>query len=135
MSVGPTLQLDSVSSEAIPSATISGAMSHIKLVPNTFGGVAYAGGCNGGVWKTTNFNVSTTSGASISWIPVTDQQDIKCTSISALSVGKSNTDVVLATCGKPSNYMGYGSELWGAILSTDAGRNWNMLPCGAFCCC
>jgi hypothetical protein len=98
------------------------------MVPNSQGGIAYVSGVNGGIFKTVNFNVSSTSGTSIQWVPVTDQQDIKCTSISAIGIGLSTPDTVFATCGRPSNYMSYGSELWGAMISTDGGKLWNMVP-------
>jgi hypothetical protein len=83
---------------------------------------------NAGVWRTDNFQAAV--GTQLRWVPVTDQQNVTCFSISYLGIGL-DTSRLLATCGMPSNYKSTASELNGAMLSVDGGYTWRMVSAGS----
>ncbi|MDT5062327.1 MAG: hypothetical protein QOH63_2786 [Acidobacteriota bacterium] len=87
-------------------------VSGVPGQPNTF----YFGSVGGGVWKTSN------SGRT--WTPVFDSEPI--TSIGAIGVAPSNTDVVYVGTGEADmrSQISYGN---GMYKSTDAGRTWTHL--------
>jgi hypothetical protein len=58
---------------------------------------------------------------------LTDQQNVTCTSISAVAINPSNRQHLLAGCGSVSSGTATFSELNGVMQSFDAGATWTML--------
>jgi photosystem II stability/assembly factor-like uncharacterized protein len=99
---------------AIGPANMSGRIGAVEAVasnPN----ILYAGGADGGVFKSTDFGLS--------WTPVFDDQP--ASSIGAIAVDQGNPDVVWVGTGEaaPRNSVGVGR---GVFLSLDAGRTWKQ---------
>ncbi len=80
---------------------------------------------NGGIWKTSNLHVSDNTGTTIQWRPLTDIDNVTCSSIGYLNIGLRNKQWLVATCGRPSNYL-MGGDLNGGMVSTDGGYSWSM---------
>lgn len=78
---------------------------------------------NGGVWRTRNITGLEAYGGP-HWEALTDH--MPCTSISALSGSKDDSNILLAGCGFPSNAAGRGSEPLGVMMTMDGGETWNM---------
>lgn len=98
----------------------SGRVTSLALVPGS-PGVAYAGGAQGGVWKTTD------SGAT--WSPLTDSQP--SLAIGAIAVDPNDPSVVYAGTGESNqacdSYFGAG-----ILRSADGGASWTLLGASSF---
>jgi photosystem II stability/assembly factor-like uncharacterized protein len=78
--------------------------------------VYYAGAASGGIWKTTDGGVH--------WSPIFDDQPVS--SVGALAVAASNSNIVWAGTGEPwiRSHISIGN---GMYKSTDAGRMWTHM--------
>ena len=98
--------------------TVSGRTSALATHP-TNPDILYAGGAQGGVWKTTN----ATSG-SPTWTPLTDDQ--ASLAIGDIAVAPSNGDVIYAGTGEAAgscdSYYGRG-----ILRSLDGGSTWTLV--------
>ncbi|MEQ1828587.1 MAG: PKD domain-containing protein, partial [Pirellula sp.] len=104
--------------ENIANRPVVGAV-HALLAHPTNPDILYAGGTNGGVWKTTNATSTTPS-----WTTNTDSQ-------SSLSIGEMAFDVsdptfqtVYAGNGRYSSFGRIGSARDGLLKTTDGGQTW-----------
>ncbi|MCA9952474.1 MAG: proprotein convertase P-domain-containing protein, partial [Anaerolineales bacterium] len=104
--------------ENIPNGEVAGAVHTIAAHP-TNPDILYAGGTNGGIWKTTNATSS-----SPHWIPLTDDKQ-------SLSIGALEFDVVtgsierlVAGIGRYSSFYNYGGPLSGLLTTDDGGETW-----------
>ncbi len=99
---------------------VSGRVSAIAIDPRNVN-VAYLGGAQGGVWKTTNGGTS--------WTPMTDTQ--ASTAIGAIALSPTSPDTVYVGTGEES----FGGDCYygaGILKSIDGGNNWTHI-CGPFC--
>ena len=80
--------------------------------PNTY----FAGGADGGVWRTTN--------GGISWTPLTDH--MPTSSIGALAIDPTDENVIYAGTGE-ANYANHCRYGLGLYKSTDGGDTWTQL--------
>jgi photosystem II stability/assembly factor-like uncharacterized protein len=78
--------------------------------------VYYAGAASGGIWKTTD--------GGIHWDPIFDDKPVS--SIGALAVAPSNSNIVWAGTGEPfiRSHISIGN---GVYKSVDAGRTWSLM--------
>jgi hypothetical protein len=89
------------------------------LAPDpTNANVMYAGGENGGVWKTTDWQ-----DPSPHWVPLTDNQPSLAIGPHTLAVAKSNPSTIYAAAGAPNG---------GILKSTDGGTTWSFLGSSVF---
>jgi autotransporter-associated beta strand protein len=116
-SSGPTATVQS--GDAPPSGTVSGAVQAVVADP-TNANILYAGGVNGGVWKTTNGGVT--------WTPLTDNQ--ASLSIATLALDPANSNTIYAGIGTTSNFVGQGGISNGLLKSTNGGTSWTALNTG-----
>jgi len=104
-------------SAGIPSTPVVGAI-HTLLAHPTDSTILFAGGVNGGVWRTTN-----ATAAAPNWTPLTDQ--FPSLSIGALDMNPSDPNIVLAGIGSFASggfdALGApGGDQTGALYTTDA---------------
>jgi uncharacterized protein (TIGR03437 family) len=93
----------------------SGRVTALALDP-TNQNVAYAGGADGGVWKT--------SDGGVNWTPLTDFQPTL--SIGSLAIDPSNPNNIYAGTGE-ANWNGDGYLGDGILRSTDGGVSWTAI--------
>ncbi len=92
----------------------SGRVSALAIDPRN-NNVVYAGGAEGGVWKTTDGGTS--------WTPLTDTQ--ASLAIGSIALAPSNPDVIYVGTGEENFSDSYYGA--GVLKSTDAGATWTQL--------
>jgi photosystem II stability/assembly factor-like uncharacterized protein len=103
-------------------AWYAGRVTSIAVDPVTPGTV-YAGGANGGVWK------STDSGAS--WTPMAGESSLATLAIGSIAVDPTNHNVVYAGTGEPNGSAdSHGGQ--GIFKSTNAGGSWTLIASDIF---
>ena len=98
---------------------VSGRIAAIAVHP-TDPNTIYVAPAGGGVWKTTN---ATTSGAGLSWTPLTDAQTTL--SMGAIVIAPSNPLVIYAGTGEANN-AGDSNFGRGILVSADGGNTWAL---------
>jgi photosystem II stability/assembly factor-like uncharacterized protein len=98
------------------SPNVSGRVTALAVDP-TDASVVYAGGADGGVWKTTN--------GGNSWTPLTDAQ--VSLAIGAIAMDPSNHNIIYVGTGEDNNNLDAYSGA-GILKSTDGGNTWTNLP-------
>jgi PKD-like domain len=100
---------------------VSGRLTAIAVDPAD-SNIVYAGGAQGGVWKTTNALAS-----SPIWTPMTDHQ--ASLAIGAIAIDPVNSQIVYAGTGEPNGSCDsyYGA---GLLRSSDGGLTWTVLGGG-----
>lgn len=98
----------------------SGRVTAIAVDP-TDSNIVYAGGAQGGVWKTTNGNAAD---GQIVWTPLTDNKE--SLAMGAIAIDPNDHNIVYAGTGEAS---GSGDSYYGAGLlkSTDGGATWTRI--------
>ena len=114
--VGPEPTIPAQNVPFTGSPEVSGRVSALAVDP-TNANVVYAGGADGGVWKTTN-------GGS-NWTPLTDGE--VSLAIGAIAIDPSNHNIVYAGTGEDNN-AGDNYAGAGILKSTDGGTTWTNLP-------
>ncbi len=94
--------------------TTSGRVTALAVDPTTSSTV-YAGGADGGVWKTTNSGTT--------WTPMTDGQS--SLSIGSIAIAPSNHEVIYVGTGE-ENFNSDGYAGVGILKSTNAGSSWTL---------
>ncbi len=94
--------------------TTSGRVTALAVDPTTSSTV-YAGGADGGIWKTTNGGTT--------WSPLTDGQ--ASLSTGAIAIAPSNHEVVYVGTGE-ENFNSDGYAGVGILKSTNAGSSWTL---------
>jgi hypothetical protein len=104
-----------------PANPVSGRLTAIAVHP-TNANIAYAGGAQGGVWKTTNATSGTPT-----WIPITDHQ--ASLAIGAIAIDPVNPNIIYVGTGEPNSSCDsyYGQ---GILRSADGGFSWTLLSGG-----
>src|SRR5579864_3335370 len=98
------------------SPTLSGRVTAMVVDP-TNASIVYAGGADGGVWKTTNGGTD--------WTPLTDTQ--ASLAIGAIAIDPSNHNIIYVGTGEDNNNLdGYTGA--GILKSTDGGTTWSHIP-------
>ncbi len=104
----------------ISNGSYTGRVSAIACSP-TLSNRYYAGGADGGVWRTDD------GGAS--WTPLTD--DMSTTSVGAIAIDPSNEDIVYVGTGE-ANYANHSRYGLGVFKSWDGGDSWEQLAESTF---
>jgi photosystem II stability/assembly factor-like uncharacterized protein len=98
------------------SPTLSGRVTAMVVDP-TNASIVYAGGADGGVWKTTNGGTD--------WTPLTDTQ--ASLAVGAIAIDPSNHNIIYVGTGEDNNNLdGYSGA--GVLKSTDGGTTWTHIP-------
>jgi hypothetical protein len=107
--------------EQISNREVVGAINAFALHP-TDANIIYAGGTNGGLWKTTN-----ATAASPTWQPIGDSQ--KTLSIGALEFDPTDASnqTLLAGIGRTSSLGRISGSLIGLLRTTNGGSSWAQL--------
>ena len=114
--VGPEPTIPLLAEPFTGSPEVSGRISALAVDP-TNANIVYAGGADGGVWKTTD-------GGS-NWTPLTDGE--VSLAIGAIAIDPSNHNIIYAGTGEDNNNVdGYAGA--GILKSTDGGATWTNLP-------
>ncbi len=114
--IGPEPTIPLLSEPFTGSPNVSGRVTALA-VDATNASVIYAGGADGGVWKTTNGGTS--------WSPLTDTQ--VSLAIGSIAIDPSNHNIIYAGTGEDNNNQdGYTGA--GILKSTDGGTTWTNLP-------
>ena len=114
--IGPVPTIPLLSEPFTGSPEVSGRVSALAVDP-TNANIVYAGGADGGVWKTTN-------GGS-NWTPLTDGE--VSLAIGSIAIDPSNHNIIYVGTGEDNNnsdaYTGAG-----ILKSIDGGTTWTNLP-------
>ena len=114
--IGPEPTIPLLAEAFTGSPNVSGRVTALAVDP-TNANVIYAGGADGGVWKTTNGGTS--------WIPLTDGE--VSLAIGAIAIDPSNHNIIYVGTGEDNNNAdGYTGA--GILKSTDGGTTWTNLP-------
>jgi photosystem II stability/assembly factor-like uncharacterized protein len=114
--IGPEPTIPLLSEAFTGSPNVSGRVTALAVDP-TNASVVYAGGADGGVWKTTNGGTS--------WTPLTDTE--VSLAIGSIALDPSNHNIIYAGTGEDNNNLdGYTGA--GILKSTDGGTTWTNLP-------
>ena len=121
---GPGPATNGQTENVSPNNEISGAV-HVVLAHPSNANILYAGGTNGGVWKTTNATSN-----SPSWTPLTD--NMPSNSIGALDFDYNDTSyqTVWAGIGKFSSYSRAGGLRTGLLKTTNGGTSLSVVNGG-----
>jgi len=118
---GPGPTRNGQAENIIPNNEVVGAINTVAAHP-TDSNILYAGGVNGGIWRTSN-----ATAASPTWTPLTD--NFPSLSIGALDFDP--TDVthrtLVAGIGRFSSFSRSGGPLTGLLRTTDGGDNWAQI--------
>jgi photosystem II stability/assembly factor-like uncharacterized protein len=114
--IGPEPTIPLLSEAFTGSPNVSGRVTALAVDP-TNASIVYAGGADGGVWKTTNGGTN--------WTPLTDTQ--VSLAIGAIAIDPSNHLNIYAGTGEDNNNQdGYTGA--GILKSTNGGTTWTNLP-------
>ena len=114
--IGPEPTIPLLSEAFTGSPNVSGRVTALAVDP-TNASIIYAGGADGGVWKTTNGGTS--------WTPLTDSQ--VSLAVGAIAIDPSNhLNIYVGTGEDNNNQDGYTGA--GILKSTDGGTTWTNLP-------
>ncbi len=114
--IGPEPTIPLLAEAFTGSPNVSGRVTALAVDP-TNASVVYAGGADGGVWKTTNGGTN--------WTPLTDGE--VSLAIGAIAIDPSNHNIIYAGTGEDNNNAdGYTGA--GILKSTDGGATWTNLP-------
>ncbi len=114
--IGPEPTIPLLAEPFTGSPNVSGRVTALAVDP-TNANVIYAGGADGGVWKTTNGGTN--------WTPLTDGE--VSLAIGAIAIDPSNHNIIYAGTGEDNNNLdGYTGA--GILKSTDGGTTWTNLP-------
>jgi uncharacterized repeat protein (TIGR01451 family) len=104
-----------------PNNEVVGAINTVAAHP-TDSNILYAGGVNGGIWRTSN-----ATAASPNWTPLTD--NFPSLSIGALEFDPTdvNHQTLIAGIGRFSSFGRSGGPLTGILRTTDGGNNWAQI--------
>jgi hypothetical protein len=127
VSIGPsTIPNGQTDTSVGPATPVSGRVSAIAVHP-TNPNIAFTGGAQGGVWKSTNALSATPT-----WTPVTDHQ--ASLAVGDIAIDPVNPNIIYVGTGEPNgscdSYYGQG-----ILRSTDGGVTWKLLgadPGGPF---
>ena len=133
LAVGPAPEHMTGCSGCYDYGTTEGRINDIVIDPTTVPPtttngniVAYAGSVGGGVWKTTNCCLASTS-----WTVMTDDPLISTTSIDSITIDPNNHNTVYAGTGD-LNYGSFSMGSQGLLKSTDGGNTWTTLGASVF---
>lgn len=115
---GPTPAQNGQVENLSPNNSVSGAM-HTVVTHPTDVNIIYAGGVNGGIWRTDD-----ATSVSPTWTPLTDF--FQSLSVSALAMDPTDSDVLIAGIGNYSSF-GQSGAFTGLLLTTDAGATFTQL--------
>ena len=125
----PTVPLNPTTSDASrpgPYGNVSGRVTSLAFDQVSNPNVLYAGGADGGLWKTTNGGTS--------WTPLTDNVSSVITSplaVGAIALDPSNPQIIYIGTGEANyNFDGYYSS--GLLKSSDGGSTWTQLGASVF---
>jgi photosystem II stability/assembly factor-like uncharacterized protein len=114
--IGPEPTIPILSEAFTGSPNVSGRVTALAVDP-TNASVVYAGGADGGVWKTTDGGTT--------WTPLTDSQ--VSLAIGSIAIDPSNHNIIYAGTGEDNNNAdGYTGA--GILKSTNGGSTWTNLP-------
>ncbi len=110
---------------------VSGRATAVAVDPaDTGGNTVYVGGAYGGVWKSTNAGPLSPNPATVTWIPVIDDQATLSVGAIAIQPQPANPDptksVILLGTGE-TNSSGDSYYGLGILRSADAGNTWTLL--------
>jgi photosystem II stability/assembly factor-like uncharacterized protein len=118
VSQGPGPSNNGQTENVTPNNEVVGAIHTVAAHP-TNPDILYAGGTNGGLWKTTNATAT-----SPTWTPLIDS--LPSLSIGALTLDPANSDIVFAGLGRYSSFSQNGGALNGLLYSTNGGTSWSQ---------
>lgn len=110
--------------EGVPDGEVVGAVNALAAHP-TDADILYAGGANGGIWRTD----SATSSAPL-WVRQTD--DLGSLSIGAIEIDPtdSSSQTLVAGIARTSSLLSIGGDALGMLRTTDGGSSWELLNPG-----
>jgi len=120
--LGPFSATRGQTENVAPNNNVSGAM-HTVIAHPTDPDILYAGGTNGGVWKTTNATAGLPN-----WVPLTDSMPSQ--SIGALTFDRSDPETIYAGVGLYSSFGRIGNNRTGLLASTDGGATFSVVNAG-----
>ncbi len=119
--IGPFSATDGQVENISPNDQIVGAL-HTVIAHPTNADILYAGGTNGGLWKTTN-----ATAASPNWIPLSDSLPSQSIGALTFDVGDATSNTVYAGIGRYSSFGRIGNNRIGLLRTTDDGATLNVV--------
>ncbi len=116
--MGPAAIVNGQVEKVTPTNEVSGAI-HTVLTHPTNPNIMYIGAVNGGIWKTTEAQLTNPR-----WTPLTD--NLPSLTIGAMAMDPSNPNRLVAGTGRYSAFA-EGGPLTGLILTEDGGANWQVI--------
>ena len=107
--------------ENIVNREVVGAVNALAPHPSN-ADILYAGGANGGIWRTLNATAD-----SPSWVRLTDRQRSMSVGSLELDPTDANAQTLLAGSARTSSLNSLGGALTGLLRSTNGGANWSVL--------
>jgi hypothetical protein len=104
---------------------VSGRVNDIAIDPVT-PNVAYLASVGGGIWKTTNCCITTTT-----WVPTFDNPVVSTLAVDSIDVDPSNHNTVYVGTGD-LNFGSFSMGSAGVLKSTNAGSSWAVLGSSTF---
>ncbi|HMA35859.1 MAG TPA: hypothetical protein VKY74_15445, partial [Chloroflexia bacterium] len=104
---------------------VSGRVNDLAIDP-TNPTVAYLASVGGGIWKTTNCCVTTTT-----WLPTLDNPLISTVSVDTIAIDPNNHNTVYVGTGD-LNFGSFAMGSAGVLKTTDAGQSWAVLGSSVF---
>ncbi|MEM8930573.1 MAG: RTX toxin [Acidobacteriota bacterium] len=107
--------------EGITDGEVVGAINVLAAHPSN-DAIFYAGGVNGGIWKTTNM-----TDASPNWVRQTDDQESPSMGALEFDPTDGTSETLLAGFGLFSSFGGSGGSRAGLLRTTDGGATWTPI--------